>query len=89
MNTLSKAACAAVYLLALLSLVLPFPAGAGPVIQTIALTLLAVHALETVVMFKHVKSYNGPLATSIVLSLLFGLLHWMPLAKANRKAVNS
>ena len=89
MNTLLKAGCAAIYVLALASLVWPFPAGAGPVIQTLALALIAVHALELLFVFKHVKSYPGPLATSIVLSLLFGLLHWAPLAKANHKAPNA
>ncbi len=84
MNTLMKAGCAAIYLLALASLAWPFPGGAGAVIQTLALALLAVHALEMLFVFKHIKSYPGPLATSVALSLLFGLLHWMPLAKANR-----
>jgi len=35
-------------------------------------------------MFKHVKAYEGSLVKSMVLTLLFGLLHWMPIAKANK-----
>ena len=31
-------------------------------------------------MFKHVRLYRGPLAASVVLTLLFGLLHWKPMA---------
>ena len=31
-------------------------------------------------MYKHVRLYRGPLAASVVLTLLFGLLHWKPLA---------
>ena len=89
MNTVFKAGCIALYLLALASLVWTFPNGAGPVIQTLALAFLAVHMLEMLFVFKHIKSYPGPLSTSIFLALLFGLLHWMPLAKANHKAAQS
>ena len=32
-------------------------------------------------MFKHVRKYRGPLAVSVLLTLLFGLLHWKPLAQ--------
>ena len=73
-------------LLALASLVWTFPNGAGPVIQTLALAFLAVHVLEMLIAFKYIKTYAGPLWVSIVLALLFGLLHWMPLAKAQHKA---
>jgi uncharacterized protein YhhL (DUF1145 family) len=89
MNNALKAGCAAIYLLALASLVWPFPAGAGPVLQTLAVALIVVHALEMLFVFKHIKSYPGPLLISVVLSLLFGLLHWLPLAKANRRATNT
>lgn len=57
------------------------PTGAADRLQNISLVLLAIHAVELLVMFKHVKRYRGPLAVSILLTLLFGLLHWQPLAK--------
>jgi hypothetical protein len=38
------------------------------------------------VAFKYVKTYSGPLWVSVVLALLFGVLHWMPLARALRRA---
>ena len=41
--------------------------------------LLVLHALETVVVFKHVKRYQGPVAVSMLLSVL-----WLPLARAAR-----
>jgi hypothetical protein len=50
------------------------------------LVLLLVHAVELVVMFKHVRLYRGSLAVSVLLTLLFGLLHWRPLAKAAAQA---
>jgi len=30
----------------------------------------------------HLRRYRGPLAVSIALNLLFGLLHWVPLKRA-------
>jgi len=86
LNTLSKALLSATYLVAIVSLFVALPMGAGPVVQKLALALIAVHVLECVLAFKYVKSYPGPLLTSVVLALLFGLLHWMPLAKAVRQA---
>ena len=49
-----------------------------------ALILLAIHVAELVFVFKHVRLYTGPLAVSVLLTLLFGLLHWKPLADAAR-----
>jgi len=36
--------------------------------------------------FRHVKAYRGPLAASVVLTLLFGVLHWRPLAAARDRS---
>ena len=47
-----------------------------------ALILLAIHVAELLFVFKHVRLYTGPLAVSVLLTLLFGLLHWKPLADA-------
>ena len=86
MHTFLKANCLGAYALALLSLVWALPWGLGPVMQNIALALLGIHVLEAIVAFKYIKSYKGPLLHSLVLALLFGLLHWMPLARANKAA---
>jgi len=48
-----------------------------------AMLLLGIHALEVLFAFKHVRLYKGPLAVSVVLTLLFGLLHWKPLVQAS------
>lgn len=85
-NTLSKVLLSLTYLVALASLFVVLPMGATPVVQKLALALLGVHVLECLLAFKYVKSYAGPLWVSVLLALLFGLLHWMPLAKAARKA---
>ena len=52
----------------------------GATLQNAAVVLLVVHALELVFVFKHVRRYPGPLALSVLLTLLYGLLHWKPLA---------
>jgi len=57
------------------------PIGAAKILQNIALVVLAIHAVELLVMFKHVKRYPGALTVSLLLTMLFGLLHWKPLAK--------
>jgi hypothetical protein len=86
MMNILKAGCIAIYLLAVASLFVALPWGTGPVLQFVSVALIAVHALEAVFVLKIIKTYNGPLLTSLFLSLLFGLLHWMPLAKASKKA---
>ncbi len=79
MNTFSRAILLALYALAIAALLVPMPWGSGPVVQRIALITLAIHVLELLFVFKYVKAYAGPLATSVVLTLLFGLLHWLPI----------
>ena len=85
MNALLKAACLAVYGLALAGLAGLLPPGLAGTMQNIALLLLVIHALEVMVMFKHVRLYRGALAVSILLTLLFGLLHWKPLADDQKR----
>jgi uncharacterized protein YhhL (DUF1145 family) len=86
MNKFLQANLLGLYALALLSLVVPMPWDSNALLQRLSLILLAIHVAETVVMFKHVKAYAGPLWKSIALSLLFGLLHWLPLARKSRPA---
>jgi hypothetical protein len=86
MNTFFKANCLGAFALALLSLVWALPWGLGPVMQNIALALLVIHVLEAIVAFKYIKTYQGPLWHSLLLALLFGLLHWLPLARAAKAA---
>ncbi|MDP1999961.1 MAG: hypothetical protein Q8K22_10260 [Rhodoferax sp.] len=84
--TVLKAACLSAYLLALAGLAGLLPAAMAATVQQLALVLLLVHAVELVVMFKHVRLYRGSLAASVILTLLFGLLHWRPLAQAAAQA---
>jgi len=86
MNQILKAACVLVYLLALGQLTGMFPSGQLDRLPTVALVLLLIHAVEVALFFKHVRLYRGPLITSVVLTLLFGLMHWKPLADAQARA---
>ena len=52
--------------------------------QYVALILLSAHAVEVLIAFKSVKRYKGALVVSVALTLLFGLLHWIPLAREAR-----
>ena len=79
MNAFSRAALLALYALAIAAIVAPLPWDIGPVVQRIALITVAIHVIELVLVFKYVKAYAGPLANSVVLTLLFGLLHWLPI----------
>ncbi|MES2401247.1 MAG: hypothetical protein V4573_14755 [Pseudomonadota bacterium] len=62
------------------------PPGLAVRLQNIAFIVLAIHVIELVVMFRHVKRYRGPLAVSMLLTLLFGMLHWKPMADEHAKA---
>jgi len=86
LNTFFKANCIAIYLLAIASHFVSFPMQAGEILQTLALALILVHVLEAVLAFRYIKTYEGPLYISVLLALLFGLLHWMPLARKAQRA---
>ena len=47
-----------------------------------AAVFLAIHAVELPFFWRRVKAYRGPLAASVVMTLLFGLLHLAPLRGA-------
>lgn len=80
-----KAVCLAIYALALAGLAGLLPDGVAHTMRNIAAVMLLVHALELLAMFKHVRLYRGPLAISVLLTMLFGLLHWKPLADENAR----
>ncbi|MFM0208017.1 hypothetical protein PQQ96_11450 [Paraburkholderia sediminicola] len=85
-----KAACIAIYGCALASLVMPGSAsGLAFAVEIVAMAFLVIHACEVVFVFGRLRLYRGPLALSVVLTLLFGVLHWMPLMKAQSRRSNS
>jgi uncharacterized protein YhhL (DUF1145 family) len=85
LNHLFKAVLLATYALAAISLFGLFPDDLGHLLQRIAAIVLVVHVVELALVFRTVRQYPGPLATSVVLTLLFGALHWKPLDNARRR----
>ena len=81
MNSILKASCLAIYLLAIVATAGVLPDGMASVLQLVAVLLLAGHVLELLFAYSAVKRYPGPLVDSIGLTLLFGFLHWLPLRK--------
>jgi hypothetical protein len=50
------------------------------------LALLVAHTAEVLLFFRWVRAYPGPLGLSILLTLLFGFVHWMPYKRAAEAA---
>jgi uncharacterized protein YhhL (DUF1145 family) len=80
-----KSGTLAFYLVAILSFteLLP-PSDLLRHVRLLAAAVLAVHAVEAIVMFKKVRLYKGPLVVSLLLTLIFGAFHLWPLAAAQR-----
>ena len=87
MMTFLKANLLALYALALLSLFVTLPWSSGPFLQRLTLIVLVIHVVELLFAFKYVRTYKGPLGISVLLTLLFGLFHWLPLARAKSQEV--
>jgi hypothetical protein len=81
MGIVLKMACLSIYGLALAGLAAYLSNGLAHTMLTIASVFLGIHALELVFVFRIVRRYQGSLAVSALLTILFGLLHWMPLTK--------
>jgi hypothetical protein len=71
-----------IYLAALAGAAGMLPPGIARVAQVVAVGVVLLHALELFFAFRHIRRYRGPLAVSVLLTLLFGVLHWKPLADA-------
>jgi len=83
-----KALCVVLYAAAVARLAGWLPDGVFPYAPWIAAVFLVFHAIEVPIFWRRVTKYRGPLAVSIALTLLFGLLHLTPLrgASADRAA---
>lgn len=83
MNILLKTGCLVIYLFAVIGAYITLPFEAASVVRNGAVILLGLHTLELLVFFKFVRRYPGPLIDSIALTLMFGLLHWLPLVRGS------
>lgn len=85
MNSFFKALCLGTYALALTAPFVTIPLDAGPYLQKLALILLAAHIFELPIAYRYLRLYKGSFIDSVALSLMYGLLHWQPLAKASKQ----
>ncbi|CAG4917289.1 hypothetical protein [Paraburkholderia saeva] len=75
-----KLACLVIYGFALASLVVPgLASGFSRAVENVAIVFLVIHAFEVVFAFGRVRTYHGPLMLSVLFTILFGVLHLMPL----------
>ncbi|WP_296225876.1 hypothetical protein [Ralstonia sp. UBA689] len=83
----NKVLLLAVYGIALGSLLTALPLSPDVIywVRIAAMALVIVHLLELVVCFKKVALHKGPLFDSVLLTLLFGFLHWKPMADAAQR----
>lgn len=86
MNLVMRIACLAAYALGIAAFtgLIHGPLAGAAAIVTIA--LIGLHALELLFAFKFLHRYRGSMGMSVVLALLFGVLHWAPLARQQPKA---
>lgn len=82
LNTLLRALCLLTYAAALAHIAGWLPTGLLPRAPWAAAALLAVHTVELPLAFKHLRRDVRPLALGLLLTLLYGLMHWWPLARA-------
>jgi hypothetical protein len=81
MSLVIKLACLVVYALGLAGVagLIHGPwASAG---EILSIALLGIHALELLYAFRFLHRHRGSMAASVLLALLFGILHWGPLAR--------
>jgi len=75
--------CAVIYVHALAGAVGLLPGRLATTMEVATIALLAVHGQELIFVFGKLPLYRGSLAGSILLTVLFGLLHWEPSAEAH------
>ena len=86
MMSLLRFFCLLLYGMALAGWIGMWTGPAAVVTQIVALLIVGIHVVEVLVAFRLVRRYSGGLATSIVLTLLFGLLHLRPLILQAKRA---
>ena len=83
---LLKLACLVAYAAALATTLGWMSSTFGSRMQIVAPVLLGLHVLELGLAWKHLKRHPGPFGVSVLLALLFGVLHWKPLADQAKAA---
>ena len=81
MNLAMRIGCLAAYALGIAAFtgLIHGPLAAAAAIVTIA--LIGLHALELLYAYRFLHRHEGSMGASVALALLFGVLHWAPLAR--------
>ncbi len=83
--SLLKVGCLCIYAMAIAGAAGLLPGRVGGALEMVAGVMLALHALELALAWKYVRLYRGPIGVSVGLTLVFGVLHWKPLADARAR----
>jgi len=84
MLALLKLGCLGLYALGLVALLGPWSGPIASGVEAVAAAFVVIHVLELPFFFRFLRAYRGTLAASVVLALLFGMLHSLPLKRAAR-----
>jgi len=81
MNLVMRIGCLLAYALGIAAFtgLIHGPLAAAAAIVTIA--LVGLHALELLFAYRFLHRHKGSMGASVALALLFGVLHWAPLAR--------
>ena len=84
MSLVMKIGCLVVYALGIAGVVGLIHGPLASAGEILSIVLLGVHALELLFAFKFLHRHKGSMGASVLLALLFGVLHWAPLARQPR-----
>lgn len=73
------------YALAIAGLVTELPLGLSANLRNICAVMLLIHVVEIIAARKYLALYRGSRFDSVVLGLLFGLLHFKPLKDRQKR----
>lgn len=80
-----KTACLLIYGLALASLSGRHVSDLTNAAQMVAAAFIGIHVLELLFVFKALRRLPASLSANILLTLLFGVVHWKPLMDAQKR----
>jgi len=84
MSLVMKVACIVAYALGIAGVAGLIHGPLASAGEILSIVLLGVHALELLFAFKFLHRHKGSMGASVLLALLFGVLHWAPLARRPR-----
>jgi uncharacterized protein YhhL (DUF1145 family) len=85
MPALLKLGCLVLYGVALAALAGRVPQPLAGVAEALAALFVALHVIELPFAWKALRAAPGALSAHLAQALLFGVLHWLPLVRAQRR----